>query len=118
MSTERTYVDYLRDIVEAAENAETFISGMDYETFAKDTKTTYAVTRALEIIGEAAKRVPETIRVSHPEIPWRLMTGTRDQVIHGYFKVDLARVFETVLQDLPSMREAVQRLLDELEPSS
>ncbi|MFN8473486.1 MAG: DUF86 domain-containing protein [Anaerolineae bacterium] len=118
MSSERTYVDYLRDIVEAAENAETFISTMDYDTFAEDTKTVYAVTRALEIIGEAAKRIPETIRLSHPEIPWRLMAGTRDQVIHGYFRVDLARVFETVRQDLPPMRGAVERLLDELEPSS
>ncbi|MFN8499152.1 MAG: DUF86 domain-containing protein [Anaerolineae bacterium] len=115
MSSDRTYVDYLRDILAAAQNAETFIQGMDHDTFAEDTKTVYAVARALEIIGEAAKRIPESIRLSHPEVPWRLMSGTRDQIIHAYFRVDLDRVFETVRQDLPLLREAVQRLLDELE---
>lgn len=63
--------DYIEDIIGAMNAAEQFVSGMNYDEFLKDTKTIYAVIRALEIVGEAAKNIPEETRKEYPEIPWR-----------------------------------------------
>ena len=77
--------DYIEDILEAMTNAMEFTKDMLYDDFVKDTKTVYAVTRAIEIIGEAVKNIPEDIRKKYPNIPWRSMAGMRDKVIHAYF---------------------------------
>ena len=67
----REYEDYLRDMLENAEKALSFVQGLDYDDFCKDDKALYAVIRALEIIGEAARQVPEKVRENNPETPWR-----------------------------------------------
>ena len=67
----REYEDYLRDMLENAEKALSFMQGLDYNSFCKDDKAMYAVTRAFEIIGEAARQIPEDVREVNPEIPWR-----------------------------------------------
>jgi len=67
--------DYIEDILEAMTNAIEFTKDMSYEKFVKDTKTVYAVIRAIEIIGEAVKNIPEDIRKKYPDIPWRSMAG-------------------------------------------
>ena len=74
----RTHEDYLKDILDAIAFIEEFTSGMDFEDFSKDRKTQFAVIRALEIIGEAAKAIPEDFKKEHPEIPWREMAGMRE----------------------------------------
>ncbi|MFB0516606.1 MAG: DUF86 domain-containing protein [Candidatus Neomarinimicrobiota bacterium] len=118
MMAKRVYSDYLRDIQEAAEKAQQFIEGLDFEDFAKDEKTVFATVRALEIIGEAAKHVPEEVRRQYPDIPWRDMAGMRDKVIHEYFGVNLRRVFDTVHQELPHIHDAFVRILKEIEKGS
>jgi uncharacterized protein with HEPN domain len=85
----REFTDYLRDISDAIEKIGKFTEGMDSEGFTADDKTVYAVTRALEIIGEATKKVPTTIRERYPQVPWREMAGIRDKLIHEYFGVNL-----------------------------
>ena len=112
---ERAYADYLRDILDAADKAGRFVGEMDAAAFEADDKTVFAVIRALEIIGEAAKRIPPSFRKRHPDVPWRQMTGMRDKVIHGYFGVNLRRVFETVKRDLPPLRDRISSILKELE---
>jgi uncharacterized protein with HEPN domain len=74
-----------------------------------------AVIRNFEIMGEAAKRVPEAYRRRHPEIPWRLMAGFRDVLIHAYEGIDLKRVWRVVRHDLPVVKEAIEKLLPPLE---
>jgi uncharacterized protein with HEPN domain len=83
---------YVKDILDSMETAERFIEDMTYEEFSRDTKTCYAVTRCIEIIGEAAKNVPAPVRKKHADIPWKQMAGMRDKVIHFYFGVNF-RVF-------------------------
>ena len=73
--------DRVGDMIAALQRAREFTGGMTLAEFAGDQKTLYAVIRALEIAGEAAKRVPETVRTAHPEIPWRSLAGMRDKLI-------------------------------------
>jgi len=115
MTEGRTYVDYLRDILDAAERAERFLGEMDLNAFLADDKTNFAVVRALEIIGEATKNVPEEIRGRYPQVPWRDMAGMRDKLIHAYFGVNLSRAFEVVRREIPKMKPHVRRALDEEE---
>ncbi|MGA3060544.1 MAG: DUF86 domain-containing protein [Candidatus Bathyarchaeia archaeon] len=98
------FLDYVEDIIKAMDDALSFVKGMDYDRFAKDRKTVYAVIRALEIIGEASKNLPSPIKARYSQIPWKDMAGMRDKVIHAYFGVDLKRVWNTVNVDIPSLK--------------
>jgi len=71
-----------------------FVKSMSYDEFVQDDKTVFAVVRAIEIIGEAVKNIPEEVRGSYPEIPWKDMAGMRDKLIHSYFGIRLERVWK------------------------
>jgi uncharacterized protein with HEPN domain len=118
MTTPRTSQDYLQDILNYADDAVQFVDGMDFSAFEQDKRTHYAVIRALEIIGEATKNVPQDIRARYPTIPWRLMAGMRDKLIHDYISSDLKKVFETVLTDLPIIKTAIAQVLADLTSSA
>jgi len=83
------YLDFLEDILDAMEKAEILLDNVTYGNFEEDFRINFAVVRALEIIGEATKRLPIQFREEHPDIPWRGMAGMRDRIIHGYDRVDL-----------------------------
>lgn len=95
--------DYLADIFDAAGQALAFVEGLDYEAFLQDRKTQFAVVRALEIIGEAAGKVPDAERQLLPHVPWRLMAAMRNKLIHEYFGVDPEVVWKTTQEDLPGL---------------
>jgi uncharacterized protein with HEPN domain len=118
MSPPRTSQDYLQDILSYAEDAMQFVGNMDFATFEEDKRTHYAVIRALEIIGEATKNVSQDVRDRYPNIPWRLMAGMRDKLIHDYMGADLTKVFDTVLIDLPAIKVAIAQVLSDLKSSS
>ena len=111
----RNYRLYLKDIFEAMGAAQTFIEGMDFDLFVEDDKTTSAVVRKLEIIGEAAKIVPETIRQKYPQVPWRNMAGMRDRIIHAYFAVDYIVVWNTLKVDIPQLQPIIKQILKDTE---
>ena len=92
-------------------DAMSFVEGMEYDDFPKDRKTVYAVIRAIEIIGEAVKKIPELVKNRYPQIPWRDMAGMRDKLIHEYFGVNLRAVWDTVKQDIPNLKPLFARIL-------
>lgn len=109
----REFEDYLRDILETMQKAEDFVEGLSFEEFASDDKTFYAVVRALEIIGEATKKLPTTLRKKYPAIPWKEMAGMRDILIHDYFGVEVETVWVTVKERSPEIKPLIQNVLEE-----
>ena len=112
--TTRDQILFLEDILEAIERIEEYTLGMDYESFANDKKTLDAVIRNLEVMGEAAKSVSETVKDDNPEINWKGIAGMRDKLIHGYFGVDPMIVWETIQKRLPELKDQLNKKGNEL----
>ncbi len=109
----REFIDYVKDILESVDNLTKFIGDMNYDAFAADSKTVYAVVRALEIIGEATKKIPASIQEKYPNIPWKEMAGMRDKLIHEYFGIILKVVWDTVKQDITPLKPMFENILHE-----
>ena len=103
---------FLRHILAAVADIQAFAAG-GRETFLVDRKTQSAVIRQIEIIGEAVKNLSSELTGSAPGVPWRLIAGALDRLVHAYFKVDIDMVWVMVEQDLPDLRANVLRLLDQ-----
>ncbi|MBS7247329.1 MAG: DUF86 domain-containing protein [Candidatus Jordarchaeales archaeon] len=111
----KEFLDYVEDIVEAMEDAMSFVEGMNYDDFINDKRTIYAVIRALEVIGEAVKKIPNSVRNSYSQIPWKDMAGMRDKLIHEYFGIDLKRIWKTIKEDIPNLKPLFEKILKDLE---
>jgi uncharacterized protein with HEPN domain len=107
----RQPIDILKDITESIDDIETFIRGLDFDTFCGDRKTVYAVVRAIEIIGEAVKNVPDDIKKNNPDIPWKQIAGMRDKLIHGYFNVDIIILWKAATKELPQLKSEFLKIL-------
>jgi len=100
----REYGDYIDDIVVSIGDVEEFIHGMTYDEFLRDKKTVNAVVRSIEVIGEAAKHIPKSIKDKSPDIPWKEIIGMRNKVTHEYFGVDNKIVWNTAAKFFPVLK--------------
>ena len=106
---------FLKDIIIACKDIQDFTTGMEFDQFIQDRKTSSAVIRQFEIIGEAAKNVPESIRIKYPGIPWKDISGMRDRLIHGYFGVDYYLVWDTIKSKVPELITYMQQIILDME---
>lgn len=108
----KDYKVYLDDILEAAGKIRKYSGGMSFEAFSGNSLVSDAVIRNLLTIGEAAKRVPTEIKKQHPDIEWKKIAGLRDILVHEYSAVDMAIVWDVVMNKLPALETAVRAILD------
>lgn len=101
---------YLSHILERAEKILLFTEGMTDLSFLKDEKTQSAVIRELEVMGEAAKRLSPDFKQQNPGVPWKLISGMRDVLIHDYEGVDMNNVWITVSRDLPELIDQLKKI--------
>ena len=101
--SERDAKALLQDMLEAGRRILVYTGGQNYAAFKKDFKTQDAVLRNLEILGEAAKHIPDEVSAQYPDLPWREMAGTGDRLIHHYFGVNLDVVWGIVELELPGV---------------
>lgn len=111
----RDYRDYIQDILDSINDIDNFIKGMNFEQFAKDKKTINAVVRSIEVIGEAAKKIPVSLRAKHPIIPWKKIAGMRDKMIHEYFGIDIEILWKASKDEMPQLKSLFQNVLISLD---
>lgn len=110
----REYKDYITDILTAIDKIDNFTKGFNYSKFKKDDKTIFSVIRALEIIGEAVKKIPANIKNNYKQVPWKEMAGMRDKLIHEYFGVDTKVVWKTIKEDISQVKPFIKKLNKDL----
>ena len=110
----RDYSLFLKDILLAAEDIESFIGDMDFDSFSSDKKTRGAVVREIEVIGEATKNIPKAIRDKHKELPWQDMAKMRDKISHVYFGINYEIVWKVVKERLPEIKTSIANMMDEI----
>jgi uncharacterized protein with HEPN domain len=101
----------LLDILIAARKIAQFTEDMTWVEFAKDSMCQNAVMYNIQIIGEAARNVSEETKTAHPDIPWHEIVGMRHRLVHDYMRIDLAKVWDTIEEDIPPLIEALGPLV-------
>lgn len=102
---------YLLDMLLAAREAGKFTDGLTFTEFKQNRMAQLAILKAVEVVGEAASQVSTEGKQAHPEIPWDKIIGMRNRLVHGYFNVNLERVWKTVQQDLPLLIALLEPLV-------
>ncbi|HHT9132200.1 MAG TPA: HepT-like ribonuclease domain-containing protein [Candidatus Tripitaka californicus] len=115
MKPKRDYKLFVKDIWDSINKIEEFTKGLGFEEFIKDDKTVSAVIRKIEIIGEAARNIPKSIKQKYPQLNWKGMTGMRDKLIHEYFGVDHEILWKVINEDIPSIKPPVKQILEDME---
>lgn len=109
-SSQRQWRFFIDDMIGSAEKVLAFSEGFDQDDFVATSLNYDAVLRNLELIGEAAKQIPEDIRLAHPEIPWRMIIATPNRLIHGYMGIDNDVLWSIIRDDVPELLPQLQNL--------
>jgi uncharacterized protein with HEPN domain len=112
--SQRTYRIFLDDILEAIAKIDRYTAALSEAEFKQADIVVDAVLRNLEVIGEAARNIPENLRQQYAHIPWQRIVGLRNVVIHAYFNVDLNIVWQIIKVNLPTVKEDIANMRDDL----
>ncbi len=110
MRKQRNYKLYLSDINESINKIQDYTKDISQEDFKDNPQVQDAVVRRMEIIGEAIKNIPMSIRNTNPLIPWKEMANFKNLLIHSYFEVSVNRVWKTIKNDLPKIKENLSKI--------
>ncbi|AGL01685.1 HepT-like ribonuclease domain-containing protein [Desulfoscipio gibsoniae] len=102
---------YLYDILESIEKIQQYTTNLTFEDFVANNMAVDTVVRNFEIIGEAAKHIPDDIQSKYSEVPWFEMKGLRNIMVHEYFRVDLKIVWKTARESLPALLSMIKRII-------
>ncbi len=103
---------YVTDMIEFAEKVQSYTAGMDQTAFVADSRTYDAALRNLELIGEAATHLPNAVRETYPEVPWRTIVGARNRIVHGYLGIDADLIWDIVQRDIPELLPALKKIAE------
>ena len=103
---------YVEDMIGFCQRVRDYTAGFDQAAFVASPMPYDATLRNLELIGEAANQIPESVRDAHPEIPWRTIIGTRNRLIHGYLGIDNDIVWDIIRNDVPALLPALRDLME------
>lgn len=110
----RQYKLFIQDTVGAINDIEDFIREMDFDEFSEDDKTKSAVVWKINVIGEATKNIPKTVREKYKNVPWKYMARIRDKIAHFYFGVDYEIVWKVIKERLPEIKPLIEQILKDL----
>jgi len=108
MKNDKVYIEH---ILEAIQTIETYMVGLDFETFLQNKMASDAIIRELEIIGEASNNISEEFQEENSDVPWRKIIGIRNTLIHEYFGVNKKVVWDTCEKDLPELKKFMEAVL-------
>ena len=108
----RNHIHYLEDMLEAMRRIQNYTDGLTFEEFTSSTLKMDAVIRNLEIIGEASKNVPDSLKNKYSEIPWRSMYGLRNYMVHEYFGIDYENIWKIIKEELPGNLKDLDRIIE------
>jgi len=103
----------LNDICQAIDRIEQYIENLSFDAFSEDQKSVDAVVRNLEIIGEAAKRLPDELKEKYSEIEWHKVVGLRHRIVHEYFGIDIEIIWQILQKDLPALKHKIMQIMSE-----
>jgi uncharacterized protein with HEPN domain len=115
MSAARDNRAWLQDMLTSMNHIETYTAGLDFDQFVEAPQVQHAVLFNFQIIGEAANRLEASFRSAHPSVPWSLMIGMRNVIVHGYFDVNLQIIWKTITEELPRLRPLLTAILADIE---
>jgi len=102
---------YVEDVQESLGRIQEYVEGMTFEQFRGDNKTVDAVTRNFEIIGEASKFIPETVKEANPDVDWQGLVGLRNRIAHEYFVISVSVIWHIIEKELPAFEEQMKKIL-------
>jgi uncharacterized protein with HEPN domain len=107
MKSDRAYIDHILDAIKKIQE---YTSDLSEEQFIQNDLVVDAVIRNIEIIGEASKQISRNLQQIYFEIPWKEMAGMRDKLIHDYMGVDTTVIWQTILEDLPALKDQLGKI--------